>query len=323
MCSANYRKLVKKMPNLTLFDEISQKTYILQVSEEEYARANKDMLFATRLLQEKLNANQTGKVNEPGNDNYKCSTSTSSSDDKYNIHDKEKAQESSDFEEKVTDSFRWAHEVILLLLTIYKEHEDKMTSGKVSVKKFWNMISSLLIEKGHHITGTQCKSKMAGLKNTYKNVKDHNAKSGNNTRTWRYFDVSMYNVFYSTRIFMLLIKLLGVLLMDEMFNKKPWMAPVSTLDTANPIPVFSEEHDENNVLSATKTELPIKRKNNINTVMYSMYHCLLQNITIIGKRRTVLEQMFEENITIRKKMHEEAMARQDKLLDILSKVLEK
>lgn len=46
-------------------------------------------------------------------------------------------------------------------------------------------------------------------------------------------------------------------------------------------------------------------------------------LLIIGKRRSALEKMFEENTNIRKKMHEEAMARQDKLLDILSKVLQK
>lgn len=70
-----------------------------------------------------------------------------------------------------------------------------MTSGKISVKKFWNIISNLLIEKGYDITGTQCKSKMTGLKNTYKSVKDHNSRSGNSTRSWRYFKVSRLNVF--------------------------------------------------------------------------------------------------------------------------------
>ena len=52
----------------------------------------------------------------------------------------------------------------------------------MSVKKFWNMVSHLLLEKGYQVTGIQCKSKMAGLKNTYKSVKDHNAKSGNHPR---------------------------------------------------------------------------------------------------------------------------------------------
>jgi len=44
-------------------------------------------------------------------------------------------------------------------------------------------------------------------------------------------------------------------------------------------------------------------------------------IAILGKRRTMLEQMLEENIIARKKMHEEAMTRQDKFLDILGKLL--
>ncbi|KAM0734560.1 hypothetical protein ACS0PU_011379 [Formica fusca] len=120
---------------------------------------------------------------------------------------------------------------------------------------------------------------MAGLKNTYKNVKDHNAKSGNNTRTWRYFNV-----------------------MDEIFNKKPWMAPISTLDSGNPIPISSVEDNNNeNIPPSMRAKLPIKRK----------------------IKHTMLEQMLEENIIARKKMHEEAMARQDKLLDMLGKLLEK
>ncbi|XP_018307242.1 uncharacterized protein, partial [Mycetomoellerius zeteki] len=227
-----------KMPALTLYDDRSGNTYILEVSEEEFTKANKDMLFATRLLQKKL-ASQPQTVNEPVQTVHELEASTSSCDDN-NIHTStdNKTQQLSDVEEK--DSFRWPHEAILLLLTIYKEHENKMTSGKISVKKFWNVVSCQLIDKGYHVTSIQCKNKMAGLKNT----------SGNSTRTWKYFNV-----------------------MDEIFNKRPWVTPISTLDS--------------------------------------------------GKRRSALEKMFEENTNIRKKMHEEAMARQDKLLDILSKVLQK
>lgn len=46
-------------------------------------------------------------------------------------------------------------------------------------------------------------------------------------------------------------------------------------------------------------------------------------IAIIGKRHSTLEKMLEENINARKKMHEEAMTRQDKLIEILDKLLEK
>lgn len=87
------------------------------------------------------------------------------------------------------DSFRWPHEAILLLCKAYTDNEHLFTNGKTH-KKFWEVVSSQLIEYGYNVTAIQCKSKMAGLKNTYKNVKDHNAKSGNSRRTWRYLDVS-------------------------------------------------------------------------------------------------------------------------------------
>lgn len=88
------------------------------------------------------------------------------------------------------DSFRWPHEAILLLLRIYPDYEHQLTNGKITHKKFWDLLSSQLITNGYNVTGLQCKSKMAGLKNTYKNIKDHNAKSGNSRRTWKYLDVS-------------------------------------------------------------------------------------------------------------------------------------
>ncbi|TGZ45690.1 Uncharacterized protein DBV15_12267 [Temnothorax longispinosus] len=99
------------------------------------------------------------------------------------------------------DGFRWPHEAVLLLLEVFKERETKLTSGKMSVKKFWDMVASVLREKDYNVTGSQCKSKMTGLKNTYKSVKDHNAKSGNNKRTWRYFDVNIMNKLYMKRLF--------------------------------------------------------------------------------------------------------------------------
>lgn len=77
-------------------------------------------------------------------------------------------------------------------MTAYKEHEELLIKGKVSVKKFWEMISEVLKEKSYNITGPQCKSKFHGLKKTYKKIKDHNAKSGNSRRTWPYFEVCIF-----------------------------------------------------------------------------------------------------------------------------------
>ncbi|RLU15615.1 hypothetical protein DMN91_011368 [Ooceraea biroi] len=183
-----------------------------------------------------------------------------------------------------SDSFRWPHEAILLLLRIYRQHEDKIISRKMSMKKFWMMVASKLVAKNYNVTSSQCKSKMAGLKNTYRNVRDYNSKYGNNGRTWPYFDT-----------------------MDELFRDKPWAIPSPTLDNNNPT---SSSYHENSIdkkrngSSPSKPESPSKQ----------LRDCiLLDKVLAIAK----------ESITKRRKMHEEAMARQDKLLDILEKLMKK
>jgi len=74
-------------------------------------------------------------------------------------------------------------------LATYKQYENLLHTRKVSVKKFWEIISNNLNEKAYQVTGQQCKSKFNGLKKTYKSVKDYNNKSGNNKWTWPYFEV--------------------------------------------------------------------------------------------------------------------------------------
>ncbi|XP_024871122.1 uncharacterized protein LOC112454126 [Temnothorax curvispinosus] len=252
------------MKTIKLYDPETDNTYILEVNEEEAERANDDLVFATQLLKQRLR-DQTQSIAETT-----CSSNST-------CHDREeKMQESSDNSEE-KDGFRWPHEAVLLLLEVFKERETKLTSGKMSVKKFWDMVASVLREKDYNVTGSQCKSKMTGLKNTYKSVKDHNAKSGNNKRTWRYFDI-----------------------MDEQFNKKPWVAPIRTLDSNNPTIPTSNDNNSDTKKVVCESKVPSKRKNNVN-----------------------IEKLLEDNMIERKRMHTEAMSRQDDLLGILRQLVAK
>lgn len=85
--------------------------------------------------------------------------------------------------------YRWSTTAVLLLLDTYKTFQDKFSSGKYSHKKIWDEISITLVEKGHLTTGPQCAAKLRSLKKTYKSVKDHNNLSGNNRRTWQFYEV--------------------------------------------------------------------------------------------------------------------------------------
>ncbi|XP_077270894.1 uncharacterized protein LOC143902067 isoform X2 [Temnothorax americanus] len=262
-----------------------------------YGRYAPDTLFATQLLhkykaaRDQQIAKSAKKTTIKNAERMNCqSQSVTEADDTEEITEEfshESSQETFDFQEK--DSFRWPHEAVILLLALYKEHEDEIKLGKMTMKKFWNMIASHLNKKEYNVTVSQCKSKMAGLKNTYKNVKDHNAKSGNNHKTWRYFDI-----------------------MDEMFNKKPWMNPILTLDSSNPTTVPSPECDTENNSDTSNQKDPSSSKTTVRSTRFKQ-SVLLQKILTNA----------EENANERKRMHDEAMSRQDQLLDILAKIIKK
>ncbi|KYN06771.1 hypothetical protein ALC62_02271 [Cyphomyrmex costatus] len=88
--------------------------------------------------------------------------------------------------------FRWSHEAVLLLIEEYRQREQDMYSGRISQKKAWDQIAQVMNSKNYMVTGRQCTTRVNTMKRTYKAVKDHNGKSGNNKRSWKYFDVRIY-----------------------------------------------------------------------------------------------------------------------------------
>ncbi|XP_025157668.1 uncharacterized protein LOC105190416 isoform X1 [Harpegnathos saltator] len=99
------------------------------------------------------------------------------------------SMESSNSEDNNESMFKWSHAAILLLVEKYRLQKNNIVSGKISQKKVWNNIASALFVKGYNVTEPQCLSKFHGMKRTYKSIKDHNSKSGNNLRTWPYMEV--------------------------------------------------------------------------------------------------------------------------------------
>ncbi|XP_018405844.1 PREDICTED: uncharacterized protein LOC108782162 [Cyphomyrmex costatus] len=138
--------------------------------------------------------------------------------------------------------YRWTTSCVLLLLQTYKENEEKFTNGKQSQKKTWEEISKILKCKGHNITGLMCAAKLRSLKKTYKSIKDHNNKSGNDRKSWQFFEI-----------------------MDEIFSKKAWCVPVAIASSSG----LSKTHEkENNIKSDSEcTVEPSRSKQNMSTLL--------------------------------------------------------
>ncbi|XP_025154010.1 uncharacterized protein LOC112588408 [Harpegnathos saltator] len=97
----------------------------------------------------------------------------------------------------------WTKQETLLLLGLYREHQEKFVGGKDTIKKHWDTISQLVQER-HYISGFKCSTKLQALKRTYKSIMDHNNKTGNNRKDWEYLQI-----------------------MQELFDEKPWMQPMA------------------------------------------------------------------------------------------------
>lgn len=84
----------------------------------------------------------------------------------------------------------WSHKAVLLLLELAHEREAEFGSGKRHAD-IWNAIGKEIKKITKlDITGQQCTVKLAGLKRTYKTIKDANNKSGNAKTTWPFYSVS-------------------------------------------------------------------------------------------------------------------------------------
>ncbi|CAG9825745.1 unnamed protein product [Phaedon cochleariae] len=160
------------------------------------------------------------------------------------------------------------------LLETYRRLEKKFLSGKHSHKKSWEEISQILEKEGYTATGPQCASKLRSLKITYKSIKDHNNKSGNDKRTWPFYEI-----------------------MDEIFSKKAWCAPVAVASSSGISTKSASESEYTSLKESPKT--PVAK--------------------LLAKRLGQKEDQEEA----RNKRHREKMEMDQKFLDILEKLVEK
>lgn len=115
--------------------------------------------------------------------------------------------------------------------------------GKISQKRVWNSISEVLCSHEHNVTGPQCQNKFNGMKRTFKSIKDHNAKSGNNPRSWPYTEV-----------------------MESLLGEKPFMNPVALASSSNQARIENENSDTSSFDSDTSVSSSNSRKRKISQV---------------------------------------------------------
>ncbi|XP_046586721.1 uncharacterized protein [Neodiprion pinetum] len=158
--------------------------------KSKVAGGRKDAEFATRLLNKALNEQPQASTSvDLTDENLQFSEAdTDQFIDQEFLTTEDTVYSNSETQESEASLYRWSTPCVLLLLESYRALEKDFYSGKISQKKIWEKVAKELKVKGHDVTGPQCSSKLRSLKKTYKSIKDHNNKSGNDRRTWQFFD---------------------------------------------------------------------------------------------------------------------------------------
>ncbi|XP_068992213.1 uncharacterized protein [Neodiprion pinetum] len=191
---------------LTLYNAEKDILVDVDVSAADAQRASTDAEFATRFLNKALNEQPQASTSVDLTDEN-LQFSEADTDQFINqefLTTEDTVYSNSETQESEASLYRWSTPCVLLLLESYRALEKDFYSGKISQKKIWEKVAKELKVKGHDVTGPQCSSKLRSLKKTYKSIKDHNNKSGNDRRTWQFFDI-----------------------MEEIFSKKAWCDPVA------------------------------------------------------------------------------------------------
>lgn len=72
------------------------------------------------------------------------------------------------------------------LIDEFSKYKEKQESGRMTKKEMWDFISKTLNSKGYSYNRQQVSGRWKSLMRGYKNNKDHNAKSGNNPKSYEY-----------------------------------------------------------------------------------------------------------------------------------------
>ncbi|KYN08442.1 hypothetical protein ALC62_00574 [Cyphomyrmex costatus] len=83
---------------------------------------------------------------------------------------------------------KWTHEQTLLLITLYGEQYTKIKTGKMLLRNLWKSVAEGMLARGYKFTPDKCSTKFDALKRKYRKVLDHNRQSGNDRKSFAYYD---------------------------------------------------------------------------------------------------------------------------------------
>lgn len=191
----------------------------------------------------------------------------------------------------------WTREATLLLIEEYKVRQSKIDNGRLSKKKAFEQIADELRLKGYAFSQEQCGSRMKTIYRAYKNVKDANAKSGRERKTY-IFEKEL----------------------DELYKDKPNITPKFVESTASTTSTADEDQQDDELEQNVET---LKRKPNSppeeKGIKRARKSQVCEVLSFIESQSVEHEKRREQNEIRKQKRHEEKVDLFKQFLSIMEK----
>ncbi|XP_039315538.1 uncharacterized protein LOC113002744 isoform X2 [Solenopsis invicta] len=225
-----------------VFVEDIGKIFTFQLTEVEAARATTDLVNKEYARQKKTQISKTNErldlcntFMEKDLSPVPCSSisevndsldiTSAQSDTVYSVPhtSTQNVEESTDNEKTL---FIWSSKTVYLLLEKYEERMNEFSSGTKRHSKIWENIASEMnkVDPNIAVSGPQCQSKMNSIKKIYRKIIDHNNISGNDRKSWQYFER-----------------------MNELFGKSGWANPKATVSDSGPSSLANSTDENSNI----------------------------------------------------------------------------
>ncbi|XP_031779790.1 uncharacterized protein LOC107981810 isoform X2 [Nasonia vitripennis] len=251
---------------LTLVDSLTMDSYTLFVDQVTINRVQTELLEKHKAAINQQKSHTLSTSIEKNNDPANIINEVHSHDELEQLIERYENDDIGDDPSPIqTGRYSWTDAATLLLINLYQENDAAYSEWKLTNKKFWKKITDGMLSKGYDVSYSQCTSKIDNLKRSYKNVKDHNAQSGNDKKTC---------IFYEE--------------LDELFSKKPWIKPLSVAGSNMPL-------GDLDINSSTSN---LKRPRSLLEVLKASY--LQQTIEIKRLKREYTENYREKKLAVMK-----------------------
>ena len=192
-----------------------------------------------------------------------------------------------------TKLLTWSTKGTKLLISLRRENDDLFAKGKVRKNVAWQIIAEKFnLTSSVKVTGEQRSNKWKKLEEKYKNVKEHNDKTGNDRKECDFQQE-----------------------LEEYFGTDPKIIPTATVSslTAKPATGNTSTDDEEELPLASCREPPKKKRKRRSKSSAT------EMIEFLTEYKEEKRKEEEAKIVLAQKLHNEKMGIMERFLDVLSK----